>query len=237
MEETNELRVAIENLYATFASYPLRDDTNACTCCHSPEDEKRLHRVPLRRLASGDLEAYAVDALFVWGNETDFKHFLPRIFELAATHGDEFVDPEVVFNKLHHGEWRHWPDAEQRAVEQFFGALWGHILDSQPHEYYGWQIEGWLCGFAQAVGDLSPYLKTWVALETENARLNLAGFIADTDFADPHCHATAYWEERAESFAEVGAWVRGIVVKEKMKTIAAEYPQYDFVERAYISLP
>jgi hypothetical protein len=74
-------------------------------------------------------------------------------------------------------------------------------------------------------------------METENARLNLAGFIADTDFANPNCHATAYWEERAELFEEVGTWVRGNVVKEKMKAIAAEYPQYDFVERAYISLP
>jgi hypothetical protein len=194
VDETNELRAAIENLYATFASYQLREDTNACPCCHGPEDEKRLHRAPLRRLTPGDLEAYAFDALYVWGDETDFKHFLPCIFELS-THGDEFVDQQVVLKKLDHSEWRYWPEAEQRAVEQFFGALWEHVLDRQPHECYGWQIEGWLCGFAQAVSDLSPYLRTRVALETENARLNLAGFIADTDFADPHCHATAYWEE------------------------------------------
>jgi hypothetical protein len=38
-------------------------------------------------------------------------------------------------------------------------------------------------------------------------------------------------------FDEVGAWVRSETVKAKMTTIAAEYPQYDFVERAYISLP
>jgi hypothetical protein len=183
------------------------------------------------------LEKYAFDALFVWGNVTDFKHFLPRIFELAVAHGDEFVDAPVVFNKLHHGDWRHWPDAEQRSVEQFFAALWRCVLDSQPHEYWGWQIEGWLCGIAQAVGDLSPYLKMWAAMATDNARLNLGGFIADTDFANPNCHATAYWEERAELFADVGAWVRSDLVKTKMKVIAAEYPQYDFVERAYVSLP
>jgi hypothetical protein len=29
----------------------------------------------------------------------------------------------------------------------------------------------------------------------------------------------------------------GDVVKEKMKAIAAKYPEYDFVERAYVSLP
>lgn len=237
MEETTELRLTIENLYATFASYPLRDDTNACPCCHSPEDEKRLHRTSLRKLNAGDLREYTTDALFVWGSEADFKHFLPRIFELAAAHGEEFVDPEVVFNKLRHGDWEHWPDVEQRAVEQFFHALWRCILDGQPHEYYGWQIEGWLCGISKAVSDLSPYLKTWIEMETENSRLNLAGFIADTDFANPNSHATAYWEDSAEMFAEVGNWVRGNVVKERMNAIAAEYSQYDFVERAYISLP
>jgi hypothetical protein len=153
VEERAELRLAIENLYATFASYPLRDDTNACPCCHNPEDEKRVRRRFLRDLNPVDLEQYATDALFVWGNEADFKHFLPRIFELSAAHGQEFVDPEIVFNKLHHGDWRHWPDAEQRAVEDYFHALWKCILDGQPREYYGWGIEGWLCGIAQAVGD------------------------------------------------------------------------------------
>jgi len=74
-------------------------------------------------------------------------------------------------------------------------------------------------------------------METENARLNLAGFIAGTDFANPKRYASAYWGERAELFDEVAAWVRSAVVKVKMTTIAAEYPQYNFVERAYISLP
>ncbi len=236
MEETSELHAAIENLYATFASYPLRDDTNACSCCHSPEDERRIHRASLHKLKTDDLAQYATDALFVWGNETDFRHFLPRIFELEVAHGDEFVDPEVVFNKLRHGEWRYWPEAEQRAVEQFFDALWRCLLEGQPREYYGWEIEGWLCGMGDAVGDLSPYLKIWVTMEKENSRLNLAAFIADTDFANPNCGPTAYWEACPESFAQVGAWVRGSVVREKMKTIAADYPQYDFVERAYVSL-
>jgi hypothetical protein len=63
------------------------------------------------------------DALFVWGNVDDYKHFLPRIFELAVARESEFVDEAIVFNKLHHGEWRSWPDAEQQAVEHFFETL------------------------------------------------------------------------------------------------------------------
>jgi len=237
MDETVELRAAIENLYTTFRAYALRDDTNACACCHIPEDEKRLHRKSLRKMGSNDLRPYATDALFVWGDVIDLKHFLPRIFELAVAHGAEFVDPQVVLNKLHRADWRNWPAPEQWAVDRFLDVLWSCVLENQPHEFYGEEIEDWLCGIAQAVGQVSPYLQTWIAKESENARLNLAKFIASTDFANPRHRASAYWGERAELFDEVGAWVRSEGVKAKMTSIAAEYPQYDFVERAYISLP
>src|SRR5262249_5780030 len=129
MQETPELRKTIENLYSTFAGYCLRDDTNACPCCHSPGDEKRLHRSSLRKLDAGDLELYANDALLVWGDVDDFKHFLPRIFELVVTNGREFADQPIVFKKLYHAEWRYWPQAEQLAIEHFFRALWIWVLN------------------------------------------------------------------------------------------------------------
>lgn len=237
MEETSELRAAIENLYAAFAMYPLRDDTDACACCHNPQDERRLHAKPLRKMNSKDLRQYAADALFVWGDVTDFKHFLPRIFELSLAEGGEFVDPQVVFKKLYHGDWRSWPDGEQRIIEHFLVALWRCVLDSPPRELHGEQVEDWLCGIAQAVGQLSPYLKIWIEMNMENARLNLAGFIANSGFANPNRDPSGYWGERAELFQEVVTWIRSDAVKAKMVTIATEFPQYDFVERAYIFLP
>jgi hypothetical protein len=237
MEETTALRVAIERLYAAFAVYPLRDDTNACACCHSKEDEKRLHRKQLREIGSAELQQYANDALLAWGDVSDFKHFLPRIFELTVAHGAEFLDPQAVFKKLYHGEWRYWPETEQRAVEHFFDVLWNCALESQPQEATGEEIEDWLCGIAQAVSRLSPFLNRWLTTETENARLNLAGFIAYTDFANLKCHASGYWADRAELFDEIVTWLRSDEVKAKMVIIASDFPQCDFVERAYISLP
>jgi len=38
------------------------------------------------------------------------------------------------------------------------------------------EIEGWLCGIAQAEAQLSPYLGKWLATETDHARLNPAAF-------------------------------------------------------------
>lgn len=241
MNQTPELLFAIEHLYSTFASYQLRENTEACPCCHNPQEEQRLHKKGLRKLNSGDLEHYAMDALLVWGGVDDFKHFLPRIFELAATPGESFMDslldPAMIFNKLHHGEWRTWPEPEQLAVERFFAALWRCVLDTPTQVLYGDEIEGWLCGIAQAVSTLSPYMEMWLTADTENALLNLARFIAETGFADPKQSPNAYWEERAELFNEVAAWMRSDAVKSKMTVIAAQYPQYDFVERGYTCLP
>jgi hypothetical protein len=237
LEETVELRDAIENLYETFASYPLRDDTNACPCCHSASDEQRVHAKPLRKLSQDDLREYAADAIFVWGDANDFKHFLPRIFELTVAYGDGFEDPQVVIGKLYHAEWKCWPDVEQQSVERFLKAAWECVLNAEPHEYCESEIEDWLCGLARAGSHVPPYLATWLEMETDNARLNLAAFLADAGFVNPNLDAHSYWGDRRESFAEVAAWVRSDAVKARMTRIAAEFSQYDFVERAYISLP
>src|SRR5438128_4456433 len=193
MQETSELRTVIESLYEIFATYPLRADTNACACCHSAYDAQRLHMKPLRKLNADDLRQYAGDALFVWGEVDDFKHFLPRIFELEVGHGTSFVDPQVAFGKLNYGEWRRWSDAEQRSIERFLKALWDGVLETEPPEFNGMEIEDWLCGIAQAETRLSPYLGKWLEAETDNARLNLAAFIAHTDFAKPNRRPSDYW--------------------------------------------
>jgi hypothetical protein len=231
------LQPAIEHLYATFAIYVLSDDTNACSCCHAPQDEKRIHQKPLRNLTSKDLYQYATDALFVWGDADDFKHFLPRIFELVIAIEADFVDQEVVFNKLFLAEWRYWPPAEQASIEQYFDALWSFVINAEPRELHGSEIEHLLCAIAQAVSDLSPYLNSWISAATDNARLNLARFIAETKFAGGRPRALGYWETRAEAFSELMAWVRSDVVKREMSAIAADFPQYEFVERAFILLP
>src|SRR5579859_1859467 len=230
MKETSELRDSIENLYEVFGAYPLRADTEACSCCHSPSDEKRLHAKPLRLLTADDLRLYATDALLVWGGTDDFKHFLPRAFELLVAHGDEFVDPQVALRKLYHAEWGTWPDVERKSVRRFSSAAWSALLDSEPCEPYGQEMDDWVCGLAQSEPELSPYLKSWLEAETETAGLNLAAFIGYAHIASP---PNGYWSDRVESFNEISTWVRSEAVKKVMMKVAASTPRYEFVERAY----
>jgi len=84
---TKELNASIEKLYATFARYPLRASMDACPCCVTDEDMGRLCSKELRGLEENDISLYAYKAMTTWGDVEDFKHFLPRIFELASASG------------------------------------------------------------------------------------------------------------------------------------------------------
>jgi hypothetical protein len=160
------LRDAIQNLYATFASYTLPPYTAPCPHCHTLEDEARLHAKPLLELRVPDLRGYAVDALLVWGDERVFKSLLPRLFELYMLSPDpaiDFTGPEIVFSKFRHGSWRKWPGPEQAAVEVFLHAVWGEVIAHPAPVDAFLDTESWLCAIAQSEDDLSPYLAQWLA--------------------------------------------------------------------------
>jgi len=237
MDKSAKLHEAVENLYAVFAAYPLRDNTEPFPCCHSSHDEQRIHAKPLRKLDADDLREFASDVLHVWGGVEDFKHFLPRIFELEILCGDEFVDPQVAFGKLRHSEWTTWPEVERHAIHHIFNVLWGSILDAAPPEWHETQIEDWLCGIALAEGRVSPYLEDWLERKTDVADLNLASFITRTGFASANRQPTAYWSDVPELFEQVSAWVRGGAVKTRIKMVADRHPECGFAERAYTYLP
>ena len=175
MLDTPAIRDAVEGLYDAFSGYELREFTDPCMHCHTLEDEAKIHARPLRELTKDDLREYAVDALLVWGDERDFKHFLPRICELFCScelYADEvgkgyfLYDPHVLFTKFRHGDWRAWPAAEQEAVTRFLNAIWRWFLSDPPDEGRNSEpfqnAEDMVCSIAQCEDDLSHYLAEWV---------------------------------------------------------------------------
>ena len=164
MIRTVESLNAVEELYETFRGYPLRADTDACPCVHEPEQERMLHARPLRELTADHLEMYAADAMLVWGNEDDYRHFLPRIFELLITLDDPRFELDlapIVFNKLRFANWANWPIDEQNAIRRYFLMAWKAVLRANPDVLGLTDEEDWLSGIAQAEDDLHPYLAAW----------------------------------------------------------------------------
>lgn len=133
------LEDAIEHLYYTFQNYRLKTSIDACTYCVQDSDRAKLHAKRLRDLTDTDLEKYAFKALTTWGDADDFRHFLPRLFELEALHPQRIVglvDPEILFGKLAYAQWDSWDTAEQQSIYVYFEALWSFVV--LTHEPTPW---------------------------------------------------------------------------------------------------
>jgi hypothetical protein len=159
----DELKTSIEQLYRVFADYPLGGPVEGCPCCVDAEDKQSLVSAPLRELTAQSLNHYSRKAMTTWGGVHEFKHFLPRIFELALCGRDLETDIEVVMGKLECAEWRNWPDGEREAVCAYLMTSWkgvvsGSVTYIEPTE--------WLCGVGIAGENLTPYFEIWMNAKT-----------------------------------------------------------------------
>lgn len=119
---TEELKIAIEALYKTFAPYTFKT-TEGSPLTVTENDKETLHSKPLRELEDEDISKYAFKAMTTWGDTHDFKHYLPRIFELAAAR-KLVVDTFVILGKLDYANWHEWHQDEIDVVLNFLNCWW-----------------------------------------------------------------------------------------------------------------
>jgi hypothetical protein len=105
MQNAKPLIESVERLYKVFSRYPLHKHVEGCPCCVHETDKRALEAKPLRQLTSSDLGRYAFKAMTTWGDKDDFRHFLPRIFELLVSEKGMGWDEEVILGKLALAEW------------------------------------------------------------------------------------------------------------------------------------
>lgn len=243
--ERDSLQEAAEGLYDAFSGYALREKIDACPCCHKHEDDQILRSKPLRELGVNEFRRYIYDAVYTWGDDYDFRHFLPRIFELLAFNEPfvhEFVDPELVLGRLNVSEWNQWPVAEHEAVARYLHTLWRYTINCDfADDGYGIpEIESWLCGIGQAEEDLSLYLKIWLQADSDEAIRNLALWIVCSgEELTKNKLLSAYWEGRPAQSAEVIRWVCGPLVRDKLSSIpgGSKLPRTsDWIEKAIATL-
>src|SRR5690349_10293897 len=131
-----DVRESIAELYRVFRSYRIGLDFSGCPHCVDPRDSDRLRTTALKQLTPQDLEHYARKAMTTWGDSREFRHFLPRLFEIALVDSDgfPFLDLEILFGKLAYGEWETWPRAEQTAVNALLHAYWQSMLAARVED-------------------------------------------------------------------------------------------------------
>ena len=203
------LEDAIEQLYGVFKRYGAENMTG--TCDGGYEEEARfLGATRIERLQPGDLSRFAFRALTTWGSFDEFKHFLPRLLEIAATlpvvERGVWTDFEILMGKLAYGEWEKWPRRERDAVREYLHSLWAELLIRFPFQI---DVDRCLCGIARAEEDVSHYLDAWDEARTVVALRHFSEFLDDNVFTLLRNErlANAYWDDRDEQVRQVVRWL------------------------------
>ena len=195
-----QLSSSIEGVYSAFALYPLREVVHGCPHCIGEEDQRHVHRAPLRELTPEDLGRYAASAMTTWGDSVDYRHFLPRIIELSvsensASHG---LDPWLIGSKLSYAGWEQWPSRENEALMRFMEAAWHVVLAHPPDDAYllsetrgpvWWPVDEALALPANAGIDISRFLNLWHPSNGPNPSLHLALFATS--------QAATFWKKKS----------------------------------------
>ena len=209
---------AIEGLYGVFSNYALADHVEGCTHCVFDRDHALIHSAPLRQLSARALERYTEKAMSTWGNSDDFRHFLPRIFELQARNTWEPTFVEIAFGKLTYAGWRSWPDIEREAVRQYFLSLWVNVLDCRDFDgdETKSEAESYLSGFSCAGEPLGPYLSVW---QQGDLRFRREHFAATIDWFSESLQesgrlAGGFWE--VQPSMELRAWLNSKEVQHEL---------------------
>ena len=194
----DDLDAAIAQLYRTFSRYRA-DDLGGCPHCVAEADA----------LTANDLEHYAFKAMTTWGSVDEFKHFLPRLFEILARDGEaDFTLAEIVLSKPGYGKWQKWTRNERVAVDDFFRALWLDLLSRHPHPL---SADSCLCGIAGSVPDMTFYLDAWSRSDGRAAMMHLAEFVgynaAATRRNTPQrVMRNPFWGDRQPQAEQVSHW-------------------------------
>ena len=186
----------------------MRERIEGCPCCVGEADQALIHSRPLRELTADDHNHYMFNAMFTWGDEDDFRHFLPRLLELAVADTDWTGDPERVLGFLAYGKWDTWPKHEQVAIESLVRSVWnaGLTLDHSQFE-----ADGWLCGIGRAGLDVISFIDGWRRLGASSTLGQVAEFLSwNSELLTDGTLTNAFWrdvEKRDVVAAELRDWL------------------------------
>jgi hypothetical protein len=231
-----DLKSAIEHLYTVFNSYASNPQMGRGQGIDQ-EDTERLLFKPLRELTESDLDLFSTDSMSLWGDATDFKHFLPRLFELLAfSGGGGLFFEQILIGKLGQGNWREWPIEEQQAVEQYLWTLWTNILSGE--DFWSDNVDDFLWGLTRADVRIRGYLEYWTQIETPTSAFRVAQYVFSylenqtlgkflRQLESRLGHPEPELREVVDSVQE---WLLGLPVLEKLEMAAATCKDMDNAE-------
>lgn len=217
-----DLQAALNAVYAVFHAYPCPKALEAAPTRDPKRVLAQLSSRGLAELTSDDINGYMGWAMTTIGGVNDYKHFLPRILELAVQGpGRVHVggDPESLARKIVYGEFAGWPADERAAIVTALDAAWRQALRTSLEEE---EAEDWLRGLIALGEPNQERLSAWL----EN-RAPLAGL----HLADAVC-SEIFWRENARPpfgpgneytmYEAYSIWLADGAVRERLNRLTLE---------------
>ncbi|QBY05045.1 hypothetical protein E2K93_11900 [Thalassotalea sp. HSM 43] len=111
------MSIDFQNIYHEFKKYPLKEKIEGCPHCELENAETSLHSKALGLLSWDDLQIFVFKSMTTFGDVEDFKHFLPRIFELyISDYWNAPYDFGLFLSKLEYAKIETWVPQEKNAV-------------------------------------------------------------------------------------------------------------------------
>lgn len=175
--ESQKLKDSIENLYNVFSKYRLDQIIHGSPFRNMEDINEDLHAKPLRELSPENLSYYCIKAMSTVGDVNDFKHFLPRLFELIIYYEKSLDMDRIndsIIDKLVYGDWLSWEQDEIDAIRNFL-VEWTLFSFENPDE----NKESVLGYFEHAEIDMTPYLQVLLEDVTINKISDLKFILLD----------------------------------------------------------
>lgn len=235
-----QLKAAIDAAYRAFSRYPLPRQLETSPLRDPKQILRQLSSAPLRDLPGEAIGPYSGWALTTVGNDRDYRHFLPRIFELAVTDPVWLgATPPVIAGKLKMAQWQTWPAAEITAVTAFFGAANDAMVARHPDMAFDAAL--WLCGSVVLGEPLADVFGRWLTSPSPNAPLQLGRFLIDQAKYWRRSGAVGgpWWDDLDQTLRrEIGCELMSDRVRVKLEAVteASEDDRFQLIDAALIEM-
>jgi hypothetical protein len=217
-----DLQAALDAVYAAFDRYRRPTALEAAPGRDPKGVLARLSAKPLAELTADDFGGYLGWAMTTMGGGGDYKHFLPRILELAVR-GPAQVhvggDPEGLARKILYGQFSDWTADERAAIVAAFDAAWRQALRASPEEE---EAEDWLRGLIVLGEPVEAPLAAWLASDDHRAGLHLADAVSSEIFRRSNARTSFGDGDEYAAYRAYSTWLAGPAVRERLERLILE---------------
>ena len=169
-KKIKKVKNSIDKLYEVFSIYPANRNMFASPLYNHKIEKWRdeLFNAKLEEIETEDLYNFCSSVMLTWGEEEDYKHFLPRIYELIADYNSPY-EVWIILDRLNDCKWRKWRMEEVNCVELYINELWLNLQENSEYRF-----RDYFSAIANIYPNFDEMLLKWQISTSRNSAKNLA---------------------------------------------------------------